>query len=475
MPLSGPQSKFTDEEIMAAYTTWGPREASRRIGLSSTAILNRVARIKKRGCTKNERLNQLASEANGKEAAFKKIVEASQAKLLKDAGTRELPHKYREGNSVQELFDNHAIDPEGVTITGGRIAEHGVVTNNRKTGEVTTHVLYAKNASFKPKVELPKWPVIQPATQRPIVYTPKVELVGSANTQRIFLWPDTQIGFYRSVQSGQLTPMHDLAAIDVALQMLRDFRPTRVVILGDLIDLPMLSRWLQLPEFQHTLQPALNYTYLLLANIRSIVGEDCKIDYLAGNHERRMAEYVAKNAIAAHEIRPAEVNLDLIDPVTFVSKAWDWPAWSIPKLLQLASLGIEYSAEYPGGEVWLNDRNVCTHPPEKSTKKEIRANVYHGHIPRATVDTRTIHNRHDSPEFSMVAVPGLMGTSDLTDKSSLSRTKTTSSGSRMNWQQGIGTLLIFDEHHEKYEIGRIKNGWGALGDKQYLSGAKKVK
>lgn len=451
----GSPPPITDEDVMSAHAEFGPREAGRRLGLGESAIRGRVQRIKERGCTR--------AEFDAQEG------------IIEDAGTRRKPHEFRPGNSVQELFDNHAVIPENVKITGGRISEHAMVTNNKKTGVVSTHVLYAKSAAFAPKKDLPKWPVVQPASQRPIVYTPKVEEIGSPNTERVFLWPDTQIGFYRSVQTGQLTPMHDLAAIDVALQMLRAFRPTRVVILGDLIDLAMLSRWLQVAEFQHTLQPAIQYTYILLATIRSIVGEGTKIDYLAGNHERRVAEYIAKNALAAHEVRSACVDLSLVDPTTLVPKVWDWPVWSIPKLLQLEHLGIEYSAEYPGGEVWLNDRNVCTHPPEKSSKKEIRANVYHGHIPRATVDTKTIHNRYDSPEFSMVAVPGLMGVSDLTDKSSLSRTKTTSSGSRMNWQQGIGTLLIFDDKHEKYEIGRIKNGWGCLGEKQFLSGSKVVK
>jgi hypothetical protein len=439
----GVPSKYSDEEIMSAYNEYGSREAARQLGMQD--ISGRVRRIKER---------------------------SAQDDLLADSGTREEKHRFRGGNSIQELYDNHAVVPDNVIMTGARIAEHGVVITDKKTGAQRLDVSYLKSSSFKPKEECPKWPVIQPANAGTILYAARAASPTPA-AQRVFLWPDTQIGFYRSVQTGELTPMHDLAAVDVALQMLHSFRADRVVILGDLLDLAGLSRWLQLAEFQHTLQPALQYTYILLAKIRSIVGANCVIDYLAGNHERRMSEYIAKNAIAAHGIRNVEKDLTKVNPHTLLPTTWDWPALSIPKLLHLEDLGIKYSAEYPGGEVWLNDRNVCTHPPEKSTRKEIRANVYHGHIPRATVDTVTVHNRHDSPEFSMVAVPGLMGCGDITDKSSLSRTQTTSSGSRMNWQQGVGTLLIFDEYHEAFEIGRIKNGWGSLGGQQFFAeGAK---
>lgn len=434
----------TDSKLWQTYIAHSSNAArtAAAVGLSASTVRDRIRGMKAR---------------------------SAQESIFEDSGTRKEKHVFRGGNSIQELYDNHAVVPENVRATGFRIAEHGVPITDKKTGVTRLDVSYLKSSTFKPIEECPKWPVMQPAIEfSTMLYTPR-PYNPTPSAERIFLWPDTQIGFYRSVQTGELTPMHDLAAIDIALQMLRAFRADRVVILGDLLDLAGLSRWLQLAEFQHTLQPALQYTYMLLAKIRGIVGPNVKIDYLAGNHERRMSEYIAKNAIAAHGIRNVEKDLTKVNPLTLVPTTWDWPALSLPKLLHLEDLRITYSAEYPGGEVWLNDRNVCTHPPEKSTRKEIRANVYHGHIPRATVDTRTIHNRHDSPEFSVVAVPGLMGCGDTADKSSLSRTQTTSSGSRMNWQQGVGTLLIFDDNHEACEIGRIKNGWGSLGGQQYFA------
>jgi hypothetical protein len=201
------------------------------------------------------------------------------------------------------------------------------------------------------------------------------------------------------------------------------------------------------------------------------VGPNCKIDYIAGNHERRLSEFIAKNAIAAYGIRLAEKDWNHVDPITFMPKTWDWPVLSIPKLLHLKELGIEYSAEYPGGEVWLNKRNVCTHPPEKVTKREIRANVYSGHIPYVEEYARTIHRHPDegSVEYTRVSVPGLMRTDDVRDKSSLQRSSVASSMARMNWQQGVGTLLIFSDKLEKHEICRIKDGVGIMGDRVFTA------
>src|ERR1700683_5628993 len=93
----GTPSKYSDEEVMAAYEAQGSREAARQLGMVD--ISGRVRRIKER---------------------------RAQADLLQDSGTREEKHRYRGGNSIQELYDNHAVVPDNVIMTGARIAEHGV-------------------------------------------------------------------------------------------------------------------------------------------------------------------------------------------------------------------------------------------------------------------------------------------------------------------------------------------------------------
>ena len=73
------------------------------------------------------------------------------------------------------------------------------------------------------------------------------------------------------------------------LAVLYDFDADRVIILGDLLDCSELSRYLMVQEFQETFQPALDYTYKLLAKVRSIIGPKVEIVYIPGNHERRVS------------------------------------------------------------------------------------------------------------------------------------------------------------------------------------------
>ncbi len=316
----------------------------------------------------------------------------------------------------------------------------------------------------------PKWPVVQPAPRSEIKYIVRAPSP-TPTAKRYFLWPDTQIGFYRSVQTGKLSPMHDLRAIDVALQMLKAFRADEVIILGDFLDLTELSKWPQYAEFSHTTQPAINFGYLLLSHIRSIVGPTAPIKFLAGNHERRMAEYIALNAVKAHGLMAADKNLDNLDLTTFVPKTWKWPMHSVPVALHLDELGVEYSAEYPAGEFWANKRNVFTHAPDKATKREIRANVFHGHIPEAKMRTQTVwhHPEDGSSEFSVVAIPGLMGCGLVLDKAALVQNQTASNRVKMNWQQGVGTLIVFNDKEEKHEICRIKDGRGIMGETLFIA------
>ncbi len=365
-----------------------------------------------------------------------------------------------------EELEARGIDPRNVKIQSVTIntakKRYNAFHKDDETGKavVTPMSADARGVTIKisPKFdEAFKWPVIQPAAEMPVVYENKVTPVGPE--RRVFIWPDTQIGFYRSIQTDELTPFHDLKAIDVALQMLRAGNFDEVVILGDFVDLASMSRWLQIAEFQATTQRALQYAYCLLHKIRGIVGPDAKISYIAGNHERRLAEYTATNAKASSGLRSVETNMDLVDPVTFVPKAWSWPHMSIPEVLHLDTLNIQYTDEYPGGQVWLTPELVCVHAPENN--KRLRATVIHGHIPRATVNTETIHYKDGSKEYGQIAVPGLMGTGDVAhDPALLCRGKVASNNARPSWQQGVASVLIFPSGNHEIQVHRIKDGVG---------------
>jgi len=324
---------------------------------------------------------------------------------------------------------------------------------------------------LSPKFEEgPAWPVIVPATPAIVTYLPRPVARPDDNTRKVFIIPDVQVGYYRDVYTEKLTPFHDERAIDVMLQMLTYHAPDEIVILGDFLDLPNMSRWTQDPAFQSTLQISLQRAYNLLHEVRAIVGPDKKITYIAGNHERRMQEYIAINAKAAYGIRSVEKDPSKVDPVTLVPYMWKWPHLSIVELLHLKDLNIEYSAEYPSGQVWLTKTLVCQHQPDRKT--DLRATIVHGHIPHASRDSRTIHHHDGSVEHDIVAVPGLMRTDDVCDPSQLSRSSVPSNQVRHNWQQGVCSITIFDNERHNIEIHRIKDGIGQFRDIEFTAQEK---
>ena len=367
---------------------------------------------------------------------------------------------------LQEELEARGIDPREVRVGKATVKtqkkRYQAFHKDKNTQQAVITPMKSDNRlvsiTFSPKFEDgPKWPLVKPADIGKITYVPKADQIGPE--RRVFFWPDTQIGYYRSVLDNSLTPFHDEKAINVALQMLHAFNATEVIILGDFWDLPSMSRWLQLPEFQFTIQPSIQYGYNLLAKIRAIVGPDTKITFIPGNHERRLAEYIAKNAMNALGIRSATTNPDDLDPVTLVPKKWDWPHYSIPKLAHFDQLKIDYLNEYPGGQYWLTDRLVATHQPP-SANYDLRATVVHGHTPQDKRFTRTVHYRDESVEYRTISIAGLMRTDETTDKVILSPGSVPTNRERRNWQQAVGTALIFREDLFDVQTHPIKNGEG---------------
>jgi hypothetical protein len=427
-------SQYADQEVLDLYEKCGSNatEAARQVGCGPSTFRERIALIKD---------PQYVSEKEKKTAiAF-----------------------------LMEELEARGIDPRDVNIKGAKVRTDKraweAMTKNEETQEaVVTPLKYDKRfveIEFSPKWEDkgPEWPLIERAQQAPITYVPSSHVKQQKFAKRVFVIPDCQVGYYRNIQTMELTPFHDLKAIDVMLQMLRDYKPDHVVILGDFLDLASLSKYLQVAEFQLTLQPSIDYGYKLLAQIRSIVGPNCKIDALAGNHERRMAEWVSRNALAAYGIRRGGI-------------PESWPVMSIPHLLRLDELGIEYSAEYPGGQVWITPKLVCTHqPPDK--KRDLRASVIHGHTPHYRVEGHTVHYHGGIESYHTYSIPGLMRIDEVKDKTALVRTAVPSNRTRVSWTQGVATVNVVDEDLFKVEVHPISStGVGIFQDRVYHSGVK---
>lgn len=125
-------------------------------------------------------------------------------------------------------------------------------------------------------------------------------------------------------------PKHFSAFLQYAL----DFKPDRVVIIGDFLDVPGPSRWNRgtALEFSHDLQKECTKGNDYLRQLRNTVGDQCVIDFHNGNHEKRVQSYIRNKA-------PAFDGLD---------------ALRIPNLLGFDLLGINLLADVaPFASGWI--------------------------------------------------------------------------------------------------------------------------
>lgn len=115
------------------------------------------------------------------------------------------------------------------------------------------------------------------------------------------------------------------------------------------------------------------------------------------------------------------------------------PVMSIPNLLDLAALDIEYIGDYPNSQLWLNNNLQVVHGDTvrsdsldtvKTILKDVRHSVICGHIHRVEYASKTLWH-HDGPKIYCAASPGTICDIDG---------RVPRNSSRVNWQQGLGLV-----------------------------------
>lgn len=252
------------------------------------------------------------------------------------------------------------------------------------------------------------------------------------------LLPDTQIG-YRVYEDGSVIEFHDEKAIDIAMQIVayanEQFGVDTIVNLGDTIDLPAQSRHHQEIAFQNSTNIAIQRAYEYLAQQRATV-PDAHIVFLEGNHDCRIYKYLSENAPAVSTIRQANTDAN------------GWPVNSLPHLLRMDELGIEFAGGYPAGEFWLNEHLRCIHGDRVNSSgstamKYINSNhhvsVVYGHIHRIEL---LYHTNHTSmgPARNTAFSPGCLCRVDGSVPSVKGGITPNEKPVKYweNWQQGIG-------------------------------------
>lgn len=279
----------------------------------------------------------------------------------------------------------------------------------------------------------PEWPVVQPAA--PTVIKPPAKRPKPTGLPVAVVLPDPQIGYRRDVETGELDPFHDEAALTVALQITADAQPAQVVNLGDLLDLPEWGPYEQEPAFQQTTQPTIDRAHRFLAEQRA-AAPDAKIVLLEGNHDRRLEKAIRRNAMSAFGLRRA-------------NEPESWPVLSVPNLLRLDDLDVTYVGGYPAGIHWVNDNLACIHGHKVrssgSTAAAViddeRVSMIFGHVHRIELQHRTRRTRYGAKQ-SFAASPGCLSRIDGAVPSVKSSTDPMGRPvlSWQNWQQGIAVV-----------------------------------
>lgn len=236
---------------------------------------------------------------------------------------------------------------------------------------------------------------------------------------------------------GELYNFHDTTAIDIVNAIGKEEQPDEVILLGDFLDFPTLSKFRQEKAFEDTLNPSLAEASRILGEIRAN-NPDAKITLLEGNHEKRLRNFIYDKARALY-------GLEALD---------------IRNLLRLADVEVEYIDGYPNGRYWLNDRIKAIHG---NTVKQLGKTVVNlvknddsstltGHIHRFEMATRTIPGRY----AGRLVMAASFGTLSRIDGPVPSANSSLDGQSRPmpnieQWQQGAG-WVAYNEGDRPFDI-----------------------
>ena len=304
----------------------------------------------------------------------------------------------------------------------------------------------------------PAWPLIQPG--KPVtIKNPVTTKKKSTDNKTIVVISDVQVGFLRDIEDpSRLTPMHDLPAIEVALQIVADLQPDQIGYVGDFLDLPEMSRYLQNEEFWRTTQPSIDEGYKILAQFEAAAGPDRdRTIFIAGNHERRLQESVLKYHRAAFHLRPAAQT-----PAT-------WPDLTVPHLLRFEELGIEYMGEYPGGEWYITPELVVRHNPESRTA--YAASVIAGHSHHVKRETYSLRTPQGPMHQTLWEIGCLASLDNYASRGSLVATRVPSNrGFVKDWAHSFAVVTVTPELDHAVELVEyIGRGQAIFRGKRYVA------
>jgi hypothetical protein len=170
-------------------------------------------------------------------------------------------------NDIAAMLERKGIDPSEVGSIQ-KVSLYQSVTKNPDTGEAIVHDLQA--IQFSPSWDSgPQWPLIEQGPKIQL-QKPRTKSNPPKQWEVAVIVPDIQIGFYRkSLDSVELEPIHDEAAIAVALGVIEEMNPDQVIMVGDNLDFAEFGKYLTAAPFKQMVQASIDRATMLCAQIRA--------------------------------------------------------------------------------------------------------------------------------------------------------------------------------------------------------------
>ena len=377
--------------------------------------------------------------------------------------------------AIVKLLKEHNIKPEEVgAVRSMKIGKWQSVTKD-ETGEAIIHDLKGASIVLSPKWDTgPDWPVVE---RGPKYNIPK----GKGRVRKTKGWetavilPDIQMGYYKkSLElNAQLEPIHDEQALSIALKLIEEMNPDRVVMLGDNLDFAEFGKFLTAPTFKQLTQATIDRATLLCAQIRAAAPR-AEITWIAGNHEARLSKYVQMNAEAAFGLTRGKLNEELRE---------NWPVLSVPNLCRMDEFDIDYLPGYPESFLVINENLIIRHGDRVTSNgstttkylNDAHKSVIYGHIHRVEVAYRT-RISDSGPRTIMAASPGCLCRIDgavPSTKSGADEFGRPLMQGAENWQQGLAVVQYqpkgVGEEWFNYEQMWIYNGRGIFRGVEYVA------
>jgi len=247
------------------------------------------------------------------------------------------------------------------------------------------------------------------------------------------------------VSSDWHIPYEDKKAFNVHLAYVKNYKPNRYVIAGDMMDFYTLSKFDKSPERSTSFQDEIDQTNLYLNRLKKVLPKSCKIDYLKGNHEARLQKWLWSNP-ELNDIRALDLN----------------------NLLKLKERGIKYtdvSADYwkdDSGHIKIADTLLMHGDNRLNGSTCSKYSGYSASNTMRTMMTSVIHGHgHRLAQVYMKTPAGYLKGTETGCLCKLSGTA--------NWQQGFVTFEAYRGKTFNHRTHHINNGVLIADGKKYTS------